>query len=280
MKYFENKNIFLYLGDSLEIQKTLPSDSVDCIVTSPPYFGLRDYHVNGQYGKEKNIEDYVYNLSEVFKESKRLLKPSGTFWLNIGDSYARDKNLIGIPWIVALQLKADGWILRNSVIWEKTNAMPQSVTDRLSSRYENIFLFSKNKKYNFNLDDIRVPASEYKGKTWNERKKLGAPTRRGNSPTTNEISGFNSHPKGKNPGDVWPIGTQGFKEAHFATYPEEIPRRAILAGSSENEIILDPFSGSGTTGKVALSLNRKYIGIDISKNYHDLSLQTRLSPWS
>ena len=277
MDFYSTDQFSLKLGDAALVISEMDSESVDCIVTSPPYFGLRDYGQNNQYGAEATVDEYISNISKVFIEAQRVLKSTGTLWLNIGDSYDKKKNLLGVPWKTAIQLQNSGYILRNCIIWNKTNPMPQSVTDRFSSKHENIFMFSKERKYKFNLDDVRIPIKkEYNGKTWEERKAAGEPLRRGNSPKEKEITGFAPNPKGKNPGDVWDISTGNFKQSHFATFPEEIPKRCIIAGTNKGDVVLDPFSGSATTGKVSLELDRKYIGIDISEDYHNLALKTRL----
>lgn len=302
--YFKSKRVVLYHGDTLAVAQRLPSNYVNCIVTSPPYFGLRDYGTEGQYGLESSPAEYVERLRTLFSELRRVLADDGTLWLNIGDSYANDakwggstggkhsaklhggtkigrakrttgipaKNLIGIPWRIAFALQDDGWILRNAIIWHKPNAMPESVTDRLSKRYEHLFLFSKSQKYYFYLDGIR------------EKHQAAIAGKKG--PGGGGVGGMSvglgatgeSHlygnPKGKNPGDVWAINTQPFPEAHFATYPQELPRRCVKAGCPEGGIVLDPFHGSGTTGLVATELGRRYIGVDINSKYLDMSLDS------
>ena len=295
--YYEDDAITLHHGDALEVARTLPSGSADCIVTSPPYFGLRDYGNDGQYGLEESPAAYVETMRALFAELRRVLAGDGTLWLNIGDSYSTkggnltagktgkdhggsyanmrgragersglpNKNLLGMPWRVAFALQDDGWILRNSIIWEKPNAMPESVTDRLSGRHENIFMFSKSQRYNFDLDQIREPQADV------------SPARAGRNGSPNSFDPTSSvHAKGKNPGDVWSINTQPFPGAHFAVFPQELARRAIVAGCKPGGTVLDPFSGSGTTGLVAQQNGRKYVGIDISADYLKMSLETRL----
>lgn len=266
--------ITLHTGDTLEVLRTLPDQSVNCIVTSPPYFGLRDYGTAGQYGAEPTLADYVETMRAVFHEARRVLSDTGTLWLNLGDSYGRgNKQLLGTPWRVAFALQDDGWILRNDIIWEKPNAMPESVADRLSSRYEHVFMFSKSRKYYFDLDAIRVPHAEVSvARAGRSRITPYAPPGQSAGKKTETVP----NAKGKNPGDVWQISTTGFPEAHFATFPLELPTRTIKAGCPENGTVLDPFSGSGTTGQAALDLKRAYIGIDINPEYHDLALRTRL----
>ena len=287
MIFYADEAIALHLGDTLDVLRTLPDESVSCCVTSPPYYGLRDYGNEGQYGLESSPAAYVENMRQVFAEVRRVLANDGTLWLNIGDSYSGGhsvtrpqtgipgkKNLLGIPWRTAFALQDDGWILRNAIVWAKPNAMPESVTDRLSTRHELLFMFSRSRKYWFDLDPIREtpksPASGRKPRSAVEPSNIGT----GLTPH----SGYRgTHAAGRNPGDVWTIPTTPFPGAHFAVFPPEIPRRAILAGCRPGGTVLDPFSGSGTTGMVAGRLGRKYVGIDLSDDYLRLSLQTRLA---
>lgn len=265
--YYEDESVTLVLGDSLEAARTLPDGSADCIVTSPPYYGLRDYGTEGQYGLEETPAAYVETMRALFHELRRVLADDGTLWLNIGDSYGKGKQLMGMPWRVALALQDDGWILRNSVIWHKPNAMPESVVDRLSGRHENLFMFSKSQQYWFDLNPIREESNRveaYKPNKWANGAMRPHEGHRG------------SHLNGRNPGDVWSINTQPFPGAHFAVFPKELARRCIVAGCKPSGTVLDPFSGSGTTGLVAQENGRKYIGIDISADYLKLSLETRL----
>lgn len=298
--YYQDETVTLLHGDSLEQAKALPNASADCIVTSPPYYGLRDYGSTGQYGLEESPAAYVETMRALFHELRRVLADNGTLWLNIGDSYsgirggksapdnknkhaeadtpssftgkgAQRKNLLGIPWRVAFALQDDGWILRNSIIWHKPNAMPESVTDRLSTRHENIFMFSKSQKYHFDLDPIRTAHAESTvAAATRARIPYAAPGQRPNTKTRA------MHDQGANPGDVWSINTQPFGGAHFAVMPQELARRAIVSGCKPNGTVLDPFSGSGTTGLVAQQNGRKYVGMDISADYLKLSLETRL----
>jgi site-specific DNA-methyltransferase (cytosine-N4-specific) len=302
--YYQDETITLHQGDSLDVARTLNSGSVDCIVTSPPYYGLRDYGNEGQYGLEESPAAYVETMRALFSELRRVLADDGTLWLNIGDSYysgrgnpgpnsadskqgarrgwpraldkpgqpwGQKKGLLGIPWRVAFALQDDGWILRNSIIWHKLNAMPESVTDRLSGRHENLFMFSKGQKYWFDLDPIRTEHAESTvAAASRARIPYAAPEQRPNTKTRA------MHKQGANPGDVWSINTQPFGGAHFAVMPQELARRAIVAGCKPSGTVLDPFSGSGTTGLVAQNNGRKYVGIDISADYLKLSLETRL----
>lgn len=302
--YYSDESVTLWHGDSLTVLRDLPDQSVDCCVTSPPYFGLRDYGTEGQYGLEASPAEYVETMRALFAEVRRVLADDGTLWLNLGDSYstrmgkpaqwrageyltagkgkvapARNrngtagdvpaKNLLGMPWRVAFALQDDGWILRNDIIWAKPNAMPESVTDRLSSRHEHLFMLSKSARYWFDLDPIREPhvyPSDARVLPRAQRGQVGAP----------DHSRAGLHEVGRNPGDVWVIPTQPFSAAHFAVYPITLAERAILAGCKPGGIVLDPFSGSGTTGLAAAKHGRKYVGIDLSADYLDLSLRTRL----
>lgn len=304
--YYRDEQVTLLLGDALEVLRELPTASVNCVVTSPPYFGLRDYGTPGQYGLEASPAEYVETMRVVFAEARRVLADDGTLWLNLGDSYnntaagqnacnanrdgssdakqrtAEDiagrrkalldkalpaKNMLMIPERVALALQEDEWILRNRIIWAKPNAMPESVTDRLSQKYEPIFLFSKRQRYWFDLDAIREPHA--------------APGRRAgvtafqacnvNHQRTATGAYSGSGERGRNPGDVWQISPRPFPGAHFATFPIDLPLRCIKAGCRPGGTVLDPFSGSGTTGAAARQLGRQYVGIDLNAAYHDLA---------
>lgn len=330
--YYQDESVMLHHGDALDVARALPVGGADCIVTSPPYFGLRDYGEPGQYGLEDSPAEYVENMRALFAELRRVLADDGTLWLNLGDSYysgrgnpgpnaddrknvtrcgwvrpvdrtgqgwAKPKDLLGIPWRVAFALQGDGWTLRNDIIWHKPNAMPQSVADRLSGRHEHLFMLAKNRRYFFDLDAVRektvtareaaltwdrqeqcVPGQKSQhrpGRTWAQRAANGAPARRGIDPAAAQgDSNFATAPSGRNPGDVWEIPTQPFPGAHFAVMPPKLAHRCIAAGCKPGGTVLDPFSGSGTTGMVAQRLGRKYIGIELNRDYLDLSLRTRL----
>jgi len=223
----------IHIGDAEEVLEDMPSESVDSVVTSPPYWGLRDYGEEGQLGLEDTPEEYVERLVNIFNEVKRVLKPSGTLWLNLGDSY-NDKSLAGIPWRVAFSLQRDGWFLRNDIIWMKPNPMPESVTDRCTTSHEHIFLFSKNKKYWFDQDAIREPLEKsskkrlrygYGGSKGQEKKKVSSINTK-----TIEKSKDKQLSKGRNKRDVWEITTKSFAPAHFAVFPPELPRTCVKAG--------------------------------------------------
>ena len=302
--YYSDNHVTLWHGDALDVLRDMPDGSVDSCVTSPPYFGLRDYGQDGQYGLESSPAEYVERMRQVFAEVRRVLADDGTLWLNLGDSYysgrgnpgpnaddrkrvarrgwvrpvdrpgqewSSPKNLLGIPWRVAFALQDDGWILRNDIIWAKPNAMPESVTDRLSSRHEHLFLFSKARRYWFDLDPIREPHAESTvSAATRARIPYTAPGQRPNTKTRG------MHHGGANPGDVWSINTRPFSEAHFAVMPIALAERCILAGCRPGGTVLDPFSGSGTTGLAATRNGRRYVGIDLSAEYLALSLKTRL----
>lgn len=301
--YFnDGERVALYHGDTLAVARTLPDGLANCIVTSPPYFGLRDYGIDGQYGLEKSPAEYVETQLKVFSELRRVLANDGTLWLNIGDSYnayngnrgssrtgiSRNgplpalpkgaglstdslpaKNMIGIPWRVAFALQDDGWILRNDIIWNKPNTMPESVTDRLSGRYEHIFLFSKSRRYWFDLDAIREPHADV---SVARSKRNFTPNLERGYPGSQQTMTRACHSKGKNPGDVWSISTTPFRGAHFAVYPVALPERCIKAACPVDGIVLDPYSGSGTTGRAALNLGHRFIGIDLDPANHDMAL--------
>ena len=299
--FYSDESVTLWHGDALNVARTLPDGAADCIVTSPPYFGLRDYGVEGQYGLEESPAEYVETMRALFAELRRVLADDGTLWLNLGDSYANPsgggtqgssgqrasrtftavssggctalpaKNLIGIPWRVAFALQDDGWTLRNAIVWHKPNAMPESVTDRLGNRYEHLFLLSKSRRYWFDLDAIREPQDSIGS------RHEGASGYRDGHPSKGGITHRQLNPSGKNPGDVWTVPTSPFTEAHFAVYPPALVERCVLAGCKPGGVVLDPFSGSGTTGLAATKLGRRYVGIDINAGYLDLSLRTRLA---
>ena len=299
--YYVDDQLTLYLGDALAVARELADGAADCIVTSPPYFGMRDYGVDGQYGLEASPSLYVARLRRLFSELHRVLAAHGTLWLNLGDGYVRKPkggkdaptpsglpvgSLLGIPWQVARALQDDGWILRNAVIWAKPNTMPESMTDRLAGRYEQVFLFVRQRAYFFDLDAIREPHSPI---TVNRSQrsartpyavdgKSGAAKVPGKGANSAVAAGRRSiNEAGGNPGDVWSIPTQPFALAHFAVMPPALAQRCILAGCRPGGVVLDPFSGSGTTGHAAEKTGRRYIGIDINRDYLDLALGTRLN---
>ncbi|MFD2415001.1 DNA-methyltransferase [Amycolatopsis pigmentata] len=393
--HYRDDTVTLYTGDATATLATVGDRSVDCVVTSPPYWGLRDYgtatwiggdpdcaHLaaagrgggapqsrgsrpvypasaadrggvprrcrrcgarreDGQHGLEPTPQDYVDRLRGVFAQLHRVLADTGTVWLNLGDSYSTEppgrtgdpmrastlsgrtaaaplresvrragvsrtrslprKNLVGMPWRVAFALQQDGWILRNAIVWHKPNAMPESVRDRLSNRYEMLFLLTKQQQYFFDLDPIREPLARPEaihegivigGSNKGRRAGIDATARRrGHSvygkyhdagPFVGKRHGVAmrsgtrhnaGHKRGKNPGDVWSITTRPLREAHFAAFPIDIPLRCIAAGCPEGGVVLDPFSGAATTGMAAQQMDRSYVGIDLNPEFHDIGLR-------
>ncbi|GLZ37850.1 site-specific DNA-methyltransferase [Actinokineospora sp. NBRC 105648] len=380
--FWDSDGVTLHCGDATDVLSAMPDSSVHCVVTSPPYYGLRDYGtgrwVGGardcehskvrhaaaetddpalqhrrcercgalredrQHGLEATPQDYINRLRDVFAQLHRVLVPDGTVWLNLGDSYSaqppgrtrdpmanstlhgaaaattlRDsvraaavdrtralppKNLLGMPWRTAFALQADGWILRNAIIWHKPNAMPESVQDRLSNRYETIFLLTRQRKYYFDLDAIREPlarpeaigqhiviggnnkgrhagidaTARRRGHTATGRygaNRTAMPRWRGDSLAPTGRQHDARHPSGKNPGDVWSMSTRPLREAHFAAFPIDIPLRCIAAGCPPQGVVLDPFSGAATTGMAARRLGREYVGIDLNPEYHRIGIR-------
>ena len=286
----------------------LPKSARMC-VTSPPYYGLRDYGGEQyQLGQEQTPEKFIENLVNVFKQVKNVLTDDGTLWVNLGDSYynyrpgkgqtypkqsvsktnqdlpessakrgtklegLKEKDLIGIPWMFAFATRADGWYLRQDIIWHKPNPMPESVRDRCTKAHEYIFLFSKNKKYFYDNEAIKEPA-----KDWGTRDRT-------NGKYHNEGTGLQPHSgltksyEKRNKRSVWSVTKKPYKGAHFATYPAELIEPCILAGSEQGDIVLDPFMGSGTTAAVAKSLGRNYIGCELHEEYGDL-IQKRIDEY-
>lgn len=301
--------IRLLTGDCREVLKTLPADSVDCVVTSPPYWGLRDYGIAGQMGMESTWEGHVEAIVAVLGEVRRVLKPTGTLWLNYGDSYAssisgqktgpdgrvrpgsatnphtkyddrtftqkpfstiqgvlKPKDLCGIPWRVAFALQADGWYLRQDIIWSKPNPMPESITDRCTKAHEYIFLLAKSRRYYFDAEAIREE------NTWPDHNRFGnknAEARRVTKLTGNMAPDApeETDRTGRNKRSVWEVATQPFSEAHFATFPPALIEPCILAGCPVGGVVLDPFGGAGTTGLVADRLGRNAILIELNPSY-------------
>lgn len=276
-------------GDALHTLRLLPDDCVNMCLTSPPYFGLRDYNVSSQLGHEPTVEQYVQNLVLVFREIKRLLHATGTLWLNLGDSYAgsgknpddergaKPKDLLGIPWLVALALRADGWYLRQDVIWHKPNAMPEPVKDRCTKAHEHIFMLSKQPRYTFNWQENREPCSPSSLADFKRRKKMENKDRDGQGYSRvrpdlcRSRASYYSTDDMRNRRDVWNINTKPYTGAHFATFPPELALRCISLGSNKGDLILDPFMGAGTTALAALKLQRAYLGIELNADYIDIA---------
>jgi DNA modification methylase len=287
------------VGDAVSRLAELPDGSVRTCVTSPPYWGLRDYGNDGQLGLEPTPQEFVENLCKVFDEVWRVLADDGTLWVNLGDSYAgsgkggqsaekrsanwqpeysnkglvpeglKAKDLVGIPWRFAFAMQDRGWYLRQDIIWAKPNPMPESVTDRCTKAHEYIFLLTKNPRYYFDNESIKEPA------IWSDdkRKGNGRHTYDGKRSENDGLiqQSFVTINDTKNKRSVWTVNTKGYKEAHFAVYPTELITPCILAGSAEGDTVLDPFSGSGTTGEVALTHGRNYVGVELNPEYAALS---------
>jgi len=293
--------IELIQGDCLVEMSKIPDGSVDCCVTSPPYWGLRDYGVEGQLGMEKTPQEYVENMVKVFREVRRVLRADGTLWLNLGDSYSgsgkgcmgdgtpsdrgsakqgtnrgttvglypktetglKPKDLVGIPWRVALALQEDGWYLRQDIIWHKPNPMPESVRDRCTKAHEYIFLLSKSPKYYFDSKVIEEPAKWERWGNQTENKKHQGTAKHLGGKTLSELPIRDK----KNKRSVWSVATKPFKGAHFATFPPALIEPCILAGCPKDGTVLDPFFGAGTTGLVATQHGRSCIGIELNESY-------------
>jgi site-specific DNA-methyltransferase (adenine-specific) len=260
----------LLTGDVRERLADLPAASVQCCVTSPPYWGLRDYGTDGQLGLEPTPDAYVASMVAVFREVRRALRDDGTLWLNVGDSFS-DKQLQGVPWRLAFALQADGWYLRSDIIWNKPNPMPESVTDRPTKSHEYVFLLTKSARYFYDAEAIKEPAKDWgtRDRT-NWRGKVNSPA----GPQTG-CTNANHAASGRNARSVWTITTQPYPDAHFATFPEALPERCIKAGTKLGDTVLDPFAGSGTTGQVAVQLGRSFVGIELNAAYADLA-RTRI----
>jgi len=262
-----NQTDRIIVGDSRQLLTEFDDNTFQMCVTSPPYWGLRDYGIEGQIGAEPTLDEYINDLVAIFREVRRTLKEDGTLWLNIGDSYTsggrtwrqadkrnpargmsyrpptpeglKPKDLIGVPWRLALALQADGWYLRSDIIWEKPNGQPESVKDRPTRNHEYLFLFSKSESYYYDHEAIKEPTKD--GKSLRNRRS------------------------------VWSIKTTPFKGAHFAVFPPELVRYCVLAGSQPNTTVLDPFLGSGTTGMVCLDNQREFVGIELNEDYAEIA---------
>ena len=290
----------IYQGDALAVLKTMPSQSVNMCVTSPPYFGLRDYGVDGQIGLEDTPDAYIARLVDVFREVKRVLRDDGTLWVNIGDSYCgtgdkgdykdpkyadgrngqsvsktknvngcKHKDLIGIPWMLAFALRADGWYLRQDIIWQKPNPMPESVRDRCTKSHEYIFLLSKSPSYFFDHDAMKEESvcTISQGKSQEHRyggNKYTATPDKFNRTKSGNAYAYTGY---RNKRDVWSVATVPYAGAHFATFPEQLITPCVLAGSPADGVVLDCFNGAGTTGVVCARNGRNYIGIELNPEY-------------
>lgn len=331
MRIEEVGGVTVLQGDALESLRLLDDQSVNCCVTSPPYWGLRDYGVDGQLGLEQTPQDYVDNMVAVFREVHRVLADDGTLWMNLGDSYAanrsyqvnstkggpkhgpgqsaggkgarvpdglKPKDLIGIPWRVAFALQADGWYLRQDIIWAKPNPMPESVRDRCTKSHEYLFLLSKSEKYYYDFAAMQEPASGWNGSEFHTGKtgehQLGRSStkpRKGNAKTfrgggactqgqsfvnsaSTERDSHGNQPNEtgtRNKRDVWTIATTPFKAAHFATFPPKLIEPCVLAGCPVGGVVLDPFGGSGTIGMVARQHGRNAVLLELNPEYVDIA---------
>ena len=281
-------------GDAMEQLQRLKQDSVSCCITSPPYYGQRDYGIAGQIGLEDTPEEYLEKLVLVFREVRRVLCPDGTLWLNMGDSYAvrkhtgngessplnalctyKRKDLLGIPWLLALRLRLDGWYLRQDIVLEKKNCMPEGVRDRCTKSHEYLFLLSKSEHYYFHADAIREPftTSARKGKRRSYPKGFASSYDRqtGHVSQHGNFAGLPLNPLGRNKRDVWSVTTGNSRFGHYAVFPQGMVEPCILAGCPKDGIVLDPFAGSGSAGVEALRLNRNFLGIELNPAYCNLA---------
>jgi site-specific DNA-methyltransferase (adenine-specific)/site-specific DNA-methyltransferase (cytosine-N4-specific) len=267
--YFSEDDLSIYVADSREKLRDFGDGSFQCCVTSPPYWGLRDYDFPGQIGAEPKVDDYIADLVSVFREMRRTLADDGTFWLNIGDAYTsggrtwrqrdkknpargmdyrpdtpeglKPKDLIGLPWRLAFALQADGWYLRTDIVWNKPNCQPESVKDRPTRCHEFVFFFTKSEQYIYDTEAIMEHSIGNGGK--------------------------------KNRRTVWNINTEPYKGAHFAVFPPKLVELCVLAGSKKRNIVLDPFLGSGTVGAVSKRLGRGFVGIEMKRDYAKLAVE-------
>lgn len=307
----------VYTGDAATVLRTLEAESVQCCVTSPPYLGLRDYKVEGQIGLEDDPEAYAAKLVEVFSEVRRVLRPDGLLFLVIGDSYARnpkkgqhkpgqtgrkqayvydqgggrasstvvgnglkEKDLIGVPWMTAFALRADGWYLRNDLIWEKPNALCESVRDRFTKTHEYVFMMAKSKRYYFDQGAVKEPAKPETASRYGyafggaKAELLTAEEADGPGTRLHPIGQRKKVSDGKrNCRTVWRINTRPYKGAHFATFPPALVERCVRAATKPGDVVADPFCGSGTVGVVCRQLDRQFVGIDLNPEYADLARQ-------
>lgn len=262
-----------HFGDCLETLRQMPDGIAQTCVTSPPYFGLRDYKAgDAEIGKEKTPAEFVAALVAVFREVKRVLRDDGTAWVNMGDTYGKGKQLLGIPWRLAFALQDDGWILRQEIIWAKPNPMPESVTDRCTKSHESIFLLAKSESYYCDMGAIKEPAIKgaagsdfHTGKTAEHQLGRSSDVERIDDGTRNKRS-------------VWTVATVPYKGAHFATFPPALIEPCILAGAPSGGVVLDPFFGSGTSGEVAQNLGRKFIGCELNPAFRVLQDERLCQP--
>jgi DNA modification methylase len=313
--FYDHAGVRIINSDCREALRDLEVDSVDCCITSPPYWGLRDYGVDGQIGLEETHEHFVSEMVGVFREVRRVLRPDGTLWLNLGDSYAgaaggyqgkngqrasrtftariekekrgaglKPKDLVGIPWRVALALQADGWWLRADIVWHKPNPMPESVADRPTRAHEYVFLLAKSDRYHYDGEAIREPLSPKTETTWrsfrhamrgdeSSHRGVKAAKFAKDLPRRGPRVGPDGNPVGANKRSVWTIASEPFPAAHFATFPTTLVKPMILAGCRPGGVVLDPFAGTGTTLLVAKELGRRAIGIELNHDYCAMAVE-------
>lgn len=254
----------IIIGDCLESLAEFPAATFQTCITSPPYYQLRDYGVNGQIGLEDSLDEHLSALVDVFREVRRVLRPDATLWLNYGDAY-QDKQLLGLPWRLAFALQADGWWLRSDIIWHKPNPMPSSVTDRPTSSHEYMFLLSPSQKYFYDADAVREKAvsTHGSGNGYKRSYRISIDGRGSDEPYTPQ--------EHRNLRDVWTIPSFGFSAAHFATFPPALVEPCIKAGSRPGDEVLDPFGGAGTTGLVADRLGRNSTLLELNPEYAELA---------
>jgi DNA modification methylase len=296
---------YIRVGDTLAILRSAPDACVQTVVTSPPYWGLRDYGQEAQIGLEPTPEDYVERIVEVFREVRRVLRDDGTVWLNLGDSYSaqpgqrkstdkagekqqtkrgstevgshavpglKPKDLVGIPWRVAFALQADGWYLRSDIVWAKPNPMPESVTDRPTKAHEYVFLLSKSARYFYDAGAVKEQGTNRPPGNASHKHTTAYAEGDEFSRTKGGLLDIGAREQ-RNLRTVWNIATKPFPGAHFATFPQQLVEPCVKAGSAEGDVILDPFAGSGTVGVVALRLGRRFIGIELNPEYAEMAEQ-------
>ena len=263
--------VTIHVGDCLDTLRRLPDASVQCCVTSPPYWGLRDYGHDGQIGLESTPEAYVARMVEVFREVGRVLRDDATLWLNLGDSYGDSKQLVGIPWRVAFALQADGWYLRQDIIWHKPNPMPESVRDRCTKSHEYVFLLSKSERYYYDAEAVAEPATA--GTHITTEKSFGGQAAGAKVvPSGNQIPGKQwSWGNTRNRRSVWTITPKPFSGAHFAVMPFDLADLCIRAGCPEGGVVLDPFGGAGTVGLMADRRGRDAVLCELNPEYAELA---------
>lgn len=336
----------ILVGDCIDMMQMLPDQTVHTCITSPPYFGLRDYGVDGQIGLEASPREFIDSLVAVFREVRRVLRDDGTLWVNLGDSYAsggrggggrymaersdgawqgkgdatgwrtapagwKHKDLLGLPWRLAIALQDEGWYLRQDIIWHKPNPMPESIKDRCTKAHEYLFLLSKGPRYYFDQDAIREPAAASSVERWSQdlasqagssrqlaktngpMKAVGGSRRNSFARDTKYSNGHHgqtgqhradradtNYDETRNKRSVWTVATASFKGAHFATFPPDLIRPCVLAGSPRGGLVLDPFGGAGTTALVAMQEGRRSVICELNPEYAALSRQRLHAAWT